>query len=65
MALLGTEAFQTVANRKGRGCRDTGGKAKKPWDRILVLPQEIHVTVSLSSSIALVQFSHSVVSDSL
>ena len=65
MELLGTEAFQTFASRKGRRCRDMGGKAKKPWDRILVPPQGTHITISLSSSAELVQFTHSFVSDSL
>ena len=39
MELLGTEAFPIVANRKGGGCRDMGGTANKPWDRILGPPQ--------------------------
>ena len=42
-----------------------GGKAKKPWDRILVPPQGTHITISLSSSAEVVQFTHSFVSDSL
>ena len=38
--------------REGRGCRDKGGVVKEttvqPWGRVLVPPQGIHITISLS-----------------
>ena len=54
MGLLGTKAFQTVANqgregmqRQGRSSQDT---TVQPRGRALVPPQGIHITISLSSS---------------
>ena len=43
--------------REGRGCRDSGRSSQEiivqPWGRVLVPPQEIHITISLGSSVEL------------
>ena len=45
MGLLGTEAFQTVANQGREGMQRKGGSSQEtvvqPWGRVLVPPQGI------------------------
>ena len=53
MGLLGTGAFQTLANQGREGMQRQGRSNQEtlvqPWGRVLVLPQAIHITISLSS----------------
>ena len=56
VGLLGTEVFQTVANQEREGMQRQGRSSQEtivqPWDNVLVPPQGIHMTMSLSSSVA-------------
>ena len=53
MGLLGTGAFQTLANQGREGMQRQGRSSQEiimqPWGRVLVLPSGIHITISLSS----------------
>ena len=56
VGLLGKGAVQTVANQGREGMRRKGGSSREtivqPRGRVLVPPQGIHMTMSLSSSTA-------------
>ena len=53
VGLLGTEAFKTVANQGRKGMQKQGRSSQETimhfWGRVLVPPQGIHITISLSS----------------
>ena len=53
VGLLGMEAFQTAATQGREGMQRQGRNSQEtlvqPWGRVLVLPQGICITISLSS----------------